>query len=245
MDLFNFDFSSIPAYYTDMALRVTLALVLGFAIGIEREITSKFAGLRTHILVCLGSCVFTILSIYAFPTISAGGNPVAYGDPARIAAQILTGIGFIGGGTVLRHGPSVFGLTTAATLWTTASIGMAAGAGSISLAVFATILTLMVLILIRNLEVTFLRGLSQKTANIKATLVVDSANLNEVITKLGKKFRKIVELNHTKSDREQGKEKIYFVTKVVSKDPILDMYSEISKIEHVENVYITNLNFEP
>ena len=78
------------SYYIDIIIRVLFSVVLGFVIGFEREITSKFAGLRTHILVCVGSCVFTILSIFAFPTVSADGNPVAFGDPARIAAQILT-----------------------------------------------------------------------------------------------------------------------------------------------------------
>ena len=89
------------SYYIDILIRVLVSVVLGFIVGFERELTSKFAGLRTHILVCVGSCVFTILSIFAFPTVSADGNPVAFGDPARIAAQVLTGIGFIGGGLIL------------------------------------------------------------------------------------------------------------------------------------------------
>ena len=91
---------------------VILSVILGFMLGLEREITNKSAGLRTHMLVCIGSCVFTILSIYAFPLAVSPDNPNGFGDPARIAAQILTGIGFIGGGTVLRHGNTVSGLTT-------------------------------------------------------------------------------------------------------------------------------------
>ena len=110
-------------------IRFILAVVLGATIGLERELTNKYAGLRTNILVCLGSCVFTILSIYAFPLAADSVHPQAFGDPARIAAQILTGIGFIGGGTVLRHGASVYGLTTAATLWVTAALGISLGAG--------------------------------------------------------------------------------------------------------------------
>src|SRR5574344_2917289 len=92
-------------------IRIAVAVVFGFCIGLERELTNKYAGLRTHILVCLGACVFTILSIYAFPQAVDNTNPQAYGDPARIAAQIVTGIGFIGGGTVMKHGSSVYGLT--------------------------------------------------------------------------------------------------------------------------------------
>ena len=107
----------------NMLLDILLAMVLGFAIGFERELTNKWAGLRTHMLVCMGSCIFTLLSIHAFPVFAH--SPQA--DPARIAAQVLTGIGFIGGGTVLKHGSAIYGLTTAAALWITASIGMACG----------------------------------------------------------------------------------------------------------------------
>jgi len=232
------------SYYIDIIFKVVISVILGFAIGFEREITSKIAGLRTHILVCVGSCVFTILSVLVFPTISADGNPVAYGDPARIAAQILTGIGFIGAGTVLRHGSSVFGLTTAATLWTTASIGMAVGCGSIVLATFATIITLFVLILVRKIETGFLRKFTQKTATIKATLIVDIKNVPDVIRTISNKFDKILEINHSKGDRMDDKEKIYIVTKVVAQNPVLEMYNKITEIDNIDNVFITNMNFE-
>ena len=106
------------------------AIVLGFALGLERELTNKQAGLRTHIFVCLGACVFTLLSIYGFPTFAIGDNVIlaqATGirDTSRVAAQIVTGIGFIGAGTVMKNGASVHGLTTASTLWIAAAIGMA------------------------------------------------------------------------------------------------------------------------
>lgn len=96
----------------NLVIRVLSALLLGFAIGLEREMTNKYAGLRTNILVCLGACIFTIISIYGFPTFADGDNVIvaqATGvrDTARIAAQVVTGIGFIGGGTVLRHGATV------------------------------------------------------------------------------------------------------------------------------------------
>lgn len=232
------------SYYVDIILRVLVSVVLGFVIGFERELTSKFAGLRTHILVCVGSCIFTILSIFVFPTVSADGNPVAYGDPARIAAQVLTGIGFIGGGTVLRHGSSVFGLTTAATLWTTASVGMAAGCGSLLLACIATVITLIVLILVRKLETGFLRKFTQKVATIKATLIVEPENVPDVIRAISNKFDKIIEINHTKGDRMDDKEKIYVVAKVVDPNPVLAMYNKVNEIDNINNVFITNMNFE-
>ena len=134
----------------DILLRIIFSIILGSIIGFEREITNKSAGLRTQILVCLGSCIFTILSIYGFST-AVSLYPI--GDPSRVAAQIITGIGFIGAGTVLRQGLTVTGLTTASTLWIAAAIGMSCGCGKLSIAVVSTILTIAILVLIRIFEV--------------------------------------------------------------------------------------------
>jgi putative Mg2+ transporter-C (MgtC) family protein len=106
----------------DIALRLLLAAVLGAVIGFEREIHDHPAGMRTHLLVALGSAIFTVVSIYGF------GDP-AVADPSRVAAQIVTGIGFLGAGAIIKYGTSVRGLTTAASLWATAAVGMAVGAG--------------------------------------------------------------------------------------------------------------------
>src|SRR6187455_2284342 len=102
--------------------RLLIAALLGALIGLEREIHDHPAGMRTHLLVSLGSAGFTVLSIAAFPAPGA--------DPARIAAQIVTGIGFLGAGAILKEGATIRGLTTAASLWATAAVGMAAGAGA-------------------------------------------------------------------------------------------------------------------
>src|SRR5947208_14534242 len=111
-------------------LRLMVAAVLGGAIGFERELRERGAGLRTHLVVCVGSALFTLVSAYAFV-----GPRV---DPTRIAAQIVSGIGFLGAGAIIRQGFSVRGLTTAATLWLVAAIGMACGAGYYSAALMAT-----------------------------------------------------------------------------------------------------------
>ena len=112
----------------DLAVRMLLAAILGAAIGLEREIHDHPAGMRTHLLVSLGSAVFTELSIVAFagPPAPNGSYPT---DTSRVAAQIVSGIGFLGAGAILKYGTSIRGLTTAASLWSTAAIGMAAGAG--------------------------------------------------------------------------------------------------------------------
>jgi putative Mg2+ transporter-C (MgtC) family protein len=122
--------------------RLALAAALGGAIGFERELRDREAGLRTHMLVSLGSALFTIVSAYGFHEFLTSGDQVVRFDPTRIAAQIVTGIGFLGAGAIIRQGISVRGLTTAATLWVAAAIGMATGAGYYSGAVVGTVVTL-------------------------------------------------------------------------------------------------------
>jgi putative Mg2+ transporter-C (MgtC) family protein len=109
----------------ELLLRLGLTVLLCGAIGVERETRGQVAGLRTHVLVGLGAALFTLVSAYAF-TSNDPANPV---DPTRISAQIVTGIGFLGAGTIIRQGLTVRGLTTAASLWVVAAVGMAAGAG--------------------------------------------------------------------------------------------------------------------
>jgi len=127
-----------------LAGRLALGLVLGAVIGFERELHRQPAGFRTHSLVALGAALFTIVSAYGF-----GGSLV---DPTRIAAQIVSGIGFIGAGTILQYRGNIRGLTTAASLWSVAAIGMAAGAGLLVMAVIGTLLILVVLSLLDRVE---------------------------------------------------------------------------------------------
>ena len=136
--------SSLPSLdWPEVLLRLALAGVLGAAIGLEREIREREAGLRTHLLVCVGSALFTIVSAYGFRDFLVHGGPVIRADPTRIAAQIVTGIGFLGAGAIIRQGLSVRGLTTAATLWVVAAIGVAAGAGYYSAAAITTVLVIL------------------------------------------------------------------------------------------------------
>ena len=138
--------STIPSLgWDDNLARLSLAAVLGGAIGFERELRDREAGLRTHLLVCLGSALFTIVSAYGFREFLTSGDQVVRADPTRIAAQIVTGIGFLGAGAIIRQGLTVRGLTTAATLWVSAAIGIAAGAGYYSGAVLGTVVTIVAL----------------------------------------------------------------------------------------------------
>jgi putative Mg2+ transporter-C (MgtC) family protein len=119
-------------------LRLLLAALLGGIIGLQREWVGKEAGVRTNMLIGAGSAIFTLVSIYGFP-----GS-----DPSRLAAGVVTGVGFIGAGIILhRSGGAVVGLTTAATMWTVAGIGVAAGAGLYMLSIAATFITLVALLM--------------------------------------------------------------------------------------------------
>jgi len=123
----------------EMVLRLLLAAALGAVIGYQRERAGKQAGLRTHTLICVGAALFTIASIYGFG---------AAGDPARIAAGVVAGVGFLGAGAIIRGGEGlVAGLTTAATIWAVAGIGLAAGAGLYLLSAVTTAIVLIVLFL--------------------------------------------------------------------------------------------------
>lgn len=129
-------------------LRLAITLFLSGLVGIERQAHRRTAGLRTHILVSLGSCLIMLTSLHVFDIY----RDIADVDPTRIAAGVITGIGFLGAGTIIRYGEVVRGLTTAASLWVVAGIGLAVGCGFYSAAFVATLLTVVVLILLRNIE---------------------------------------------------------------------------------------------
>lgn len=122
----------------DLSVRIIVAAALGLAVGFEREIHGHPAGLRTHMLVAAGSGLFTVLSAYGFEGVARGVANTAPIDPTRIAAQIVSGIGFLGAGAILKDGVVIRGLTTAASLWATSAVGMAAGAGEYLIAGVAT-----------------------------------------------------------------------------------------------------------
>jgi len=129
-------------------LRLLLSVLLGGLIGFERQFHRRTAGLRTHILVCLGSCLIMLTSAYVFD-IYKDKVPL---DPARIAAGVITGIGFLGAGTIIREREGIRGLTTAASLWVVAGIGLAVGIGFYSASLFTAILALFALLFLRNIE---------------------------------------------------------------------------------------------
>ena len=227
----------------DFFIRVTVAVVFGFCIGLERELTNKYAGLRTHILVCLGACVFTLISIYGFPTFAPGDNvdvaqATGIRDTARIAAQIVTGIGFIGAGTVLRNGPIVLGLTTAATLWIAASIGMACGAGMFDIAFAGTVLAILTLVTVRVFEKKVLPTSTKSAKRIKISLVCSEDSVDTIQNFVLDKYKNIVELSKKTLVSDTKSVKFTCVVDIVVKKTIKDLYKAFQNLDGVESVSI-------
>ena len=150
----------------DIFIRLLVAAVLGGLVGLERELHDQPAGLRTHIILVLGATIAMCISInlsMQFHTVATNG------DPERLAAQVISGIGFLGAGAIFRYGANVKGLTTAASLWTTAIIGLAVGAGYFLLGLAATLSVLFVLIALDSMEKRFLRSHATRVVSIRGT----------------------------------------------------------------------------
>lgn len=225
----------------DILISLLLSLVCGLVLGIEREISNKWAGIRTHMLVCLGSCVFTILSIYGFPIFvdPANINSHRFGDPTRIAAQILTGIGFIGGGTVLRHGTSVYGLTTAATLWLAASIGMACACKMYHLAMFVTPVVVGVIVLIRFFEKKFFGWRRPMKAQVFLHIKKECVEaLHSALTEKGR----LVSFQKKNSEQSADMCNVRATIMLKTKKPVEVLYQYLSQFDNSESLTIQEID---
>ena len=186
-----FDRGSAMLASNEIILRLALAAVLGSAIGIERERLAWAAGLRTHMLVSVGSTLIMIVSAFAFSD-ALGQNHVEL-DPSRIAAQVVSGIGFLGAGTILLRGEFVRGLTTAASLWTVAAVGLAVGGGLYLAAVSATVLILIILAGIRPIERRFWKRQAQASLSLVVERgVVTLAEIEDILREAGVTLRQVV-----------------------------------------------------
>ncbi|MCI0152010.1 MgtC/SapB family protein [Paraburkholderia sediminicola] len=165
----------------ELLSRLVLAALLGSVIGFERERLNWAAGLRTHMLVCVGSSLIMLVSAFGFADVLGEKNVVL--DPSRVAAQVVSGIGFLGAGSILLRGEIVRGLTTAASLWSVAGIGLAVGGGMYTAAIGATIIILIILVGVKPLERRFISVKQQRSI----TLLVErgSVSLDSVHNALG------------------------------------------------------------
>ena len=144
---------AMQSFGWESMVQVLVAALLGGLIGLEREWRGRDAGLRTNMLIAMGSCLFTVISIHGFPLQGSAAQ-----DTARVAAQIVTGVGFLGAGALIHTGSHTKGLTTAATIWMVAAIGMAVGIQAYALAIFTSVILLAIL--------RFLQPISKKIAHI-------------------------------------------------------------------------------
>lgn len=206
--------------YSEILIRLSLASLFGAFIGLERERKNWTAGLRTHMMVCVGSCLIMIVSAFGFADILGRENVVL--DPSRVAAQVVSGIGFIGAGTILfmKRG-TVHGLTTAAGLWTVAAIGLATGGGMYFAAGTTTVIALIILWALKPLENKFEQKFKEKALRITTGTDVNISELMKVFLKDSRIKIKSITLDN---DEERNS---YLV--------IFDNYDQI-KMEEVINI---------
>lgn len=166
----------------DLMLKLGTAVLLGGAIGLERQIAGKPAGLRTNILICLGSALMMDLSI------NLAGADGRVGDPARLAAQVITGIGFLGAGTIMQAKGTITGLTSAATIWAVAAIGLSVGAGFYVEGIGTTLMVILVLLVIGNLEHKLVRARRTMPMTVRAAVNTEFGSLEHLLTDTGMKI---------------------------------------------------------
>jgi putative Mg2+ transporter-C (MgtC) family protein len=217
--------------------RLAIVVVLCGAIGLERQAREQIAGLRTHVIVGLGSGLFTLVSAYGF----TASNHV---DPTRIAAQIVSGIGFLGGGVILRYGVNVRGVTTAAALWISAAIGMAAAAGFYLGAAATTVLALVALVALRRLKPVVRRRLGSEALSLELELV-PGASIRSLLGELRRRRLRVEGLKSTVLD--DGAERVQLDVRgppSLDVDSILSGLSQMDDVARIELAVLSSLEID-
>jgi putative Mg2+ transporter-C (MgtC) family protein len=221
-----------------MIFRLLLASLLGGIVGWERELKNKQAGFKTHLLVAVGSALIMLTSIYGFGS-DLLNHPNARFDPARLAAQVISGIGFLGAGAIIRRSNNVVsGLTTAATLWLVAGIGLSVGAGFYWPAVVTVVIIVFMIWFINKLESKLI--LFKKYGSLKIVMSNRPKSV-EVITSLLQKEKMVVEQMSVKEEIDQGHSKkilMEFRIHTSRRKGMLDLFDHIWKIDGIREVYI-------
>ena len=216
----------------DLILRLLLAAALAGLLGGERELTEQPAGFRTHILVGLGAALFAIISAYGFQTIAGvGPRAVVRADLTRIASQIVVGIGFLGGGAILKYGASIRGLTTAASLWVTAAVGTAVGVGALVLASVTTGITLVALVGLLPLR-RFLR----RRASARDEFLIEgdqSIDVHDVLRRVQSVGAELVEVRVADEGTER---RVHLVVRPKGEGGPSALVDEIARAANVRNV---------
>ena len=209
----------------EMAIRLLLSCVLGGVIGYEREAHHKSAGLRTHILVSIGSCLIMILSIKIYASVQGFTNA----DPARLAAQVVSGIGFLGAGSIIKEGPTVRGLTTAASLWVVSGVGLAVGSGYYMGAFMTTGLVFLTLTILSRIE--------KKDYKHQIMLVITTTDTPGQIGQIGLIFGKYgMNIKDIKIDGGNGLLVITFMLYISDSVKVNDVTMDILEIKGITSV---------
>jgi putative Mg2+ transporter-C (MgtC) family protein len=211
----------------EIVIRLAIASLLGMIVGFERERQNQPAGLRTHTILAIGSCLAMTISI----NLAMQFTPlVPNGDPARLAAQVVSGIGFLGAGAILRYGTSVKGLTTATSLWTTAMVGLAIGAGHFFSGIATTVMLLFILVLLNVIEKKWIKGYETITVSVTA---IDNPSLAEELVVLFKQLKKKVLSISLETDLPANKLTATMVVKTIADDPMNDIRDGLGQIKGV------------
>ncbi|CEI81532.1 methyltransferase [Oceanobacillus oncorhynchi subsp. incaldanensis] len=213
-----------------IVLRLFIALLLSGLIGFEREINNHSAGFRTHILVGVGSCLMMILSIFGFITFMNQYDNIQF-DPARIPSYVISGIGFLGAGTIIVYGGTIKGLTTAASIWAVAGIGLVIGAGMYSVAIVTTLIILISLIFFNRMEHFFPRF---TTSNFIELIASEEFEIHEAVKSVEKNGFTIkqVEIKLLEGNRRR----IHIWTNMKKDNKLIYLFDEISKLPGVVNI---------
>lgn len=214
----------------DPFIGILSAAGLGSLVGLEREVNGQLAGLRTHMILAVGAALAAILSISYSQFLS---NPDMMSDPGRIVAQVVSGVGFLGAGAILRFGFTVKGLTTASSLWTTAIVGIACGSGYYEIAGFTTVVVLLILTVLNKLEGWLFT--TYKTHNLKVVLLDRPGIVNQVKSLLNSEKVKIISLNASMPDKDNLKLSLVIRKPVeLGMDKIINMINSIEEAKSME-----------
>ena len=229
------DFSWVHNELVTIMLRLIFAGVLSGIIGLEREVKNHPAGFRTHLLVGVGSCLMMILSIFGFENMIDENN-IRF-DPSRLPSYVVSGIGFLGAGTILVHGMTVRGLTTAASIWVVSGIGLVVGVGMYYVAIFTTIIVILSLIFLNKWEQLFIKKTSSN--NSLYLLVINNELSLSKILEMMERHRIIV----TKIDienvliKDMEYLKYHFQLRAINNQVLPILYDELSRLDAVHKVY--------
>lgn len=216
-------------FYISMILRLAAACVLGGIIGFEREHVHRPAGLRTHILVCVGSALVMVTSEFIYFRYSSHVNV----DPARLGAQVISGIGFLGAGTIIKEGISVKGLTTAASLWAVSCVGIAVGIGFYSGAIIATVIIFLILVVIKKTQGKITM---QKNDRLFIHTRIKKGEVNELSGLIQEMGVKIKRTDFVSSEID-GEMVIRFTLDISGQVSMAELIEAILCHEHVRRVY--------